>query len=318
MPLYMKITPLTVYSKDNTIFAGLVENLPSVNFPRADEYEDLYLTAWQLNSETLVNNLLLETANLNVLYTNPDFLKFAIKTWSEKQKAIWQSLFETLFYKYNPIWNKDGTYKETATETRNLLAGNTRTITNNGDILDTDDTLNTKNLLDTNGGTLTTQNSKSETITDDKEKHNTGTVGESRNSTTTNQVAAYNAALTDRDKSTTTDSNTRTDNLTETEDNTQTASGTGTETQTDTRTLTQTGTDRNERDYHRVTSESGSITDSGSDSGTIGNDIERRDYGNIGVTKTQEMIKDERDIVKFNIYDYIIDDFKHKFCIMLY
>lgn len=43
-----------------------------------------------------------------------------------------------------------------------------------------------------------------------------------------------------------------------------------------------------------------------------------RAYGNIGVTTTQQMIDEERRVVKFNIYDYIIDSFKKRFCILVY
>lgn len=41
-------------------------------------------------------------------------------------------------------------------------------------------------------------------------------------------------------------------------------------------------------------------------------------WGNIGVTTTQVMIKQQREIVEFNIYDYIISDFKRRFCLMIY
>lgn len=43
-----------------------------------------------------------------------------------------------------------------------------------------------------------------------------------------------------------------------------------------------------------------------------------RAYGNIGVTTTQQMIEEERRIVKFNINDYIIDSFKRRFCLLIY
>lgn len=43
-----------------------------------------------------------------------------------------------------------------------------------------------------------------------------------------------------------------------------------------------------------------------------------RNYGNIGVTTTQQMIQQERDIVKYDIVDDIINDFKAKFCLMVY
>ena len=40
--------------------------------------------------------------------------------------------------------------------------------------------------------------------------------------------------------------------------------------------------------------------------------------GNIGVTMTQTMIREERSISEFDIYQYIIDDFKGRFCLLLY
>lgn len=40
--------------------------------------------------------------------------------------------------------------------------------------------------------------------------------------------------------------------------------------------------------------------------------------GNIGVTSTQELIKQEREVSRYNIYDEIADDFKARFCLMVY
>jgi hypothetical protein len=55
---------------------------------------------------------------------------------------------------------------------------------------------------------------------------------------------------------------------------------------------------------------------SGTDTGTITH--MRREYGNIGVTTTQQMLEAERDVVQFDMYEYIIADFKERFCIMIY
>lgn len=43
-----------------------------------------------------------------------------------------------------------------------------------------------------------------------------------------------------------------------------------------------------------------------------------RMWGNIGVTTTQQMIKEQREVVKFNLSDYIIDEFKRRFCLLIY
>ena len=43
-----------------------------------------------------------------------------------------------------------------------------------------------------------------------------------------------------------------------------------------------------------------------------------RAHGNIGVTTTQAMIKEERDVVMFNMYDVIAESFIETFCLMVY
>lgn len=45
---------------------------------------------------------------------------------------------------------------------------------------------------------------------------------------------------------------------------------------------------------------------------------ERRETGNIGVTTTQQMIKEEREVDQFNIYEYIVQSFKRRFCLLVY
>lgn len=56
------------------------------------------------------------------------------------------------------------------------------------------------------------------------------------------------------------------------------------------------------------------------DTGTIDNNNKREFYkrGNQGVTTTQQMIREEQALAKFNIDDYIINEFKKRFCILIY
>lgn len=54
----------------------------------------------------------------------------------------------------------------------------------------------------------------------------------------------------------------------------------------------------------------------GTDTGTITR--ERTEQGNIGITTTQQMIKEEREVNQFDIYGYIVRDFKERFCICVY
>ena len=49
------------------------------------------------------------------------------------------------------------------------------------------------------------------------------------------------------------------------------------------------------------------------------NDTEQnRAHGNIGVTTTQQMIEQERETAKFNIFQVILDEFKQRFCVLVY
>lgn len=49
-------------------------------------------------------------------------------------------------------------------------------------------------------------------------------------------------------------------------------------------------------------------------------DVKRkaRMWGNIGVTTTQQMIEEQRGVVKFNMTDYIIENFIRRFCLLIY
>ena len=88
---------IMMYNYDNTIFDNL--QLPS-----------------SMNKDNFINNLLFETAELELLYSKPSFLKFAIGAWSKKELDIWEKLEATLHYDYDPIYNTDRTETETIKE----------------------------------------------------------------------------------------------------------------------------------------------------------------------------------------------------------
>ena len=46
--------------------------------------------------------------------------------------------------------------------------------------------------------------------------------------------------------------------------------------------------------------------------------VESHMHGNIGVTSSQELIEQQREVVNFNVYDYITRSFIERFCIELY
>ena len=228
-----------------------------------------------LDKDTLINCLVLDTAEMEIIYPRPDFLKMALTTWSYKQLPVWTKLYESTMFEYNPIWNKDGTIVET--ETRNL-AGTDYT-TNNTDRVDNLQDKNTRNFQDKNTRNLNDQ--------------------ETRNLTDTNTHSVYGF-----------------NSSTEAPESKDVTNGTGTDTfsHTGTDTVDHSGTDTVD---HTGRQDIDTVSDKKTtDTGTIKH--ERTEQGNIGLTSTQQLIKEEREVDQFNIYDYIINDFRQRFCLALY
>ena len=91
-----------LYNWDNTLF-------------------DLLTLPEGMDKNTLVDNLLVELSELEVLYPNPVVMKNLIGVWSDKQLDIWNRLYQTTQYEYNPIENYDryesGSNESTAGQT---------------------------------------------------------------------------------------------------------------------------------------------------------------------------------------------------------
>lgn len=99
MSRQVTLSILGLYNYDNTLFDNLV--LPS-----------------SLNKSIVVDNILMELAELEVIYPDPEFMKFAIGRWSAKQKFAWEDYMKVLeVADYDPFVNMDRSrnYKEKTT-----------------------------------------------------------------------------------------------------------------------------------------------------------------------------------------------------------
>lgn len=178
-----------------------------------------FRTPENVDRATTINNILLECAELELIYSNWETMQFAIQAWTNKEFSVWDELQKTREYDYNPIWNKDGKIIETE-----------------------------------------------ESVFD---KDRSGNYSGSGSGTTTKSVKGFNS-----------------DTWAEAEKETGSNSASAEESET--------------------------ITDTGNIT------RERLEQGNIGVTTTQRMIQEQRDIVQFNTMQYIIDSFKKRFCLLVY
>ena len=194
---------LGLYRYDNSIFDNLVT-----------PFED---------NENLIQNILMECAELEILYPDADFMKFAIGAWSQKQLPIWSRLYNTEKLEYNPLENANRTE-----ETNDTTVINESNSGNNKATLDGNST-NTRQVFPFDGNISQPQ------YIDDIVPHQ-----ESDNNYTDNRE--------------------------------------GQNTFTSVKTV----------------------------------------KGSIGVITPQDMINQERNVSKFSTVNYIIDQFKQRFCIMVY
>lgn len=280
------LSVLGLYQYDNTIFNNLTLPL------KAELRDDLdLLDTSELDKNLLIGKILMDLGELSLIYTEPDTLKSMIGIWSSVNHSNWLALWETLLYKYNPIWNKDGTITETGSSTKSGTSSSTGsgTITDAG--THSDQWTETK-VTDSDQG-VTTSGTESST-----------TSGQS-SETKTHSVTGFDTNSYSPD----------------TQDATSgTSSGTGS--------ITQSGTEDTELDITETTTGSRSGTDgntrqlSDTRSGTTGetgsNTVTRVEQGNIGVTTTQQMIREQREIVQFNLYQFITESFKQNFCVMVW
>ena len=236
--LRSRLDLLGIYKFDNTV-------LDLLELPEDEDGNDV------IDRDTLKDNLLMDTAEMEILYPDASFLKLAIGAWSKKQVPIWTELYNSTQFEYNPIWNVDGT----VVEERDLAGTDYRT--------------------DDHTTERTHDDSMERTHDDTMERTHDDTI------TADSSTYGYNSSTA-----------APTDKVETGHDGTITDAHTGTITDTDTGTI------------NHDTTDTGSITTTR--------------QGNIGVTSTQSLIKEQRDVVQFNIMDYIINDFKNRFCLLVY
>ena len=203
---------LGLYLYDKTLFDGL--QLPTA---RTDTVTGV--TTEAVDKDVLVDNLLLQLAELEVIYPDTDVMKEAIARWSATRIKEWDKLNLTLYLEWNPLYNYDRTEEWTDGE----------------------------------------EGSGSDA----------GSVEGSGTNTSIESVAGFNSTtLVDNSKTTVIGNSTQS------------------------------------------TSSNNSYNKNATHSGTV--------KGNIGVTTSDQMVAQFRETVKFNIYDVIIDEFKQRFCLMVY
>ena len=86
-----------IYEYDPTVFDGF----------DSPAYTDPDGVVHTLDRNDVINNILLQCAELELVYPSVQMMKFAIGVWSASNQRTWEKLYATTLINYNPIWNVD-------------------------------------------------------------------------------------------------------------------------------------------------------------------------------------------------------------------
>lgn len=210
---------------------------------------------------------------------DPNWLKYYIGSWSLKNAYTWSKLYNTTVLDYNPIENYDRVETMADTRTMSTKGGENEDINRKGNV--------------TNTGTATTTEDRSE------EETNTQNDTHAKGTTVERTISADNSSSYQPDnRESTSGSDTDTSRINNSSESNATTSNTTNAAQ---KSIDDTG---------RKLSRTEDVAENTEHNGRI--------HGNIGVTTTQQMLQSEREIVQFNIYDFIADSFKNEFCLLIY
>lgn len=263
---------LGLYKWDDSLFADMA-------FPEGFTSDD---------KNTFTNNLLMECAELEIIYSNWTFLHDAIKAWSVKELPTWQRIYNASLLEYNPIENYN--------RTENTNHQNFGKITNSGK-----DTMQASG-KDTTQASGTDSNQASGTdidiITGTDSTSKSGTDTDTKSKTAYDSNAYANVEKLEMSKGTL-----ETFNKSDTQQHTYGKKDDLTYGRKDETTFGR----KDETTFGKVTED------------TTGHQINSHISGNIGVTTSQQMLEQELEIApKLNIMNYMIASFKNRFCILVY
>lgn len=239
-----------------------------------DLFENLVLPDGIDNDEAgnMVEDLMAETLDMDLIYTDANYMKWYIGVWSRKKLWEWQKIWDALQVAFSPIENydriEDTTDAKDITDTKNWADDHTRTLNLS------DDHTTTNNLAHDTTETRNLQNSP----------------------TTTVSTAAYDSSSYQAKEQTAVVGS-----------DTGTVRNAGTDTGTQRNAGTNSGTERN------AGTDTGTLRSAGTNTRTS------HIHGNIGVTKSTEMLKEYVDLYNNICFeDVFITDFIRQFIRMVY
>lgn len=293
---------------------------------RNDIFNELVLPTG-IDADLFKSALLMKGGEFEVLYPDPDFLKYSIKIWSSKWFRTFSEWLRGTEQRWNPIYNYDR-FEESRDENRKEFDSKTTADYSDQRKVDLDDT-RTADLTEKRTADLEDENIKYLTdkrTADLNEKtvfDNTDTTTQTDQMTTEHQVAAYDSSSYSPSSKDIVDNGQS--KIDHTGDVTNATTGTDINEHSGTDTMKHTGTDTTEHTGTDIMKHTG--TDNTARKGTLSDNTgseqthdihEAHLYGNIGVTTSAAMLKEFYDVSSWSLYDHMSDVFISELLIPVY
>lgn len=240
---------------------------------------DNFIVDESIDRTLCIDSIMLKYGMTPLFRTDPKWLKYFIGSWSRKNAITWKRLHDTMTIEYDPIENYNRYEEETSTH--EASAAGTESMT--GATVE-------KVAQDTGS----TGKQSTDSTTESTHEVRTNTSGNNVHTVSADNVSTYQPDSQDSS----------TEGINEDGSNMDTLDTTVTDTRSEK--IDRSSDSTAKEDHSRESSEES--TDERS----------LHTHGNIGVTTSQQMLESERELVKFNIYDYIADSFHSEFCLYLY
>ncbi len=133
MPRRAFISTLGMYYANPNLFADMSMPQYTYTIPDPDDPDapPVEVTADYLDKDNFIYNLLMETAELEVIYPDAEFFQEAIKQWSLARLNVWERVALVLMNKYDPFINIRRHEERNIIQDRDLASGATNTYNQN-------------------------------------------------------------------------------------------------------------------------------------------------------------------------------------------
>ena len=97
-----RMSILGLYNYDPSIFDDV--NWPGTIDPLLPDEDQV---AGAIDKQTIIDKILMDNAELSVVYANPYTMKEMLRVWSAINQQTWKRIWDALTAEYNPIHNYD-------------------------------------------------------------------------------------------------------------------------------------------------------------------------------------------------------------------